>query len=111
MNRDVFLEAREVLGDIFMEDLARIPEHMKYSVLRYVLRGERQGHFLAALFSNDFVDIFRRADETNIRFMKIWAEFLHNAMPILPVRSYGSQKYYEAWIEQGGVLGREKKEG
>jgi hypothetical protein len=105
----LFLATREVLGASFLTHLDTIPLHMKASVLRYVMYGERQGGFLSALFSNDFVETFRRADDTNLRAMRTWAEFLYNAMPASPYRSYGSTKLYEDWITRGGVLGRERE--
>jgi len=51
------------------------------SIKRYVENRIEPGHFLTALFSNDLMRTFARADETNEPLIRQWVQWVHNEMP------------------------------
>jgi len=85
-------------------DWSLIPGHMRSGVELYVMRGIPPGSFLTALLENDFLGAMGRADSTNAANMKGWAQFIYNHMPS---ESHGSPSKVDAWIERGGIVGRE----
>ncbi len=50
-------------------------------IKRYVENRIEPGHFLTALFSNDLMRTFARADETNEPLIRQWVQWVHNEMP------------------------------
>ena len=48
---------------------------MRDSVRMYIEEGIMSGHFLTALFSNDLVGAYSRADKANEEAMKEWVTF------------------------------------
>jgi hypothetical protein len=78
---------------------------MRDGAAEYLLRGRPTGDFLRAVFENNLMEAFIRADGANQMAMMAWAMFLHNVMPVTPVRSFGSKKDYENWIKIGGLHG------
>lgn len=79
-----------------------IPERMKGGVTRYIERGVLPGHFLEAVFSNDFMEAFKRADEENGWIMREYARFLYN---YCPAGSFGSPAKFKAWLKHSGLEG------
>lgn len=72
-----------------------VPDYMWGGVERYFVNRIRPGHFLTALFSNDLMEAFGRADDTNTANMRQWCQFLYN---YAPRRSYGSPKNVHDWL-------------
>ena len=64
------------------------------SVYDYVTEGQRFGGFLTALFSNDLVEAFGRADDFNAASMHDWAKLLYNDVPR---ECWGSYEKIQAW--------------
>jgi hypothetical protein len=80
----------------------RLPEHMLDGIKRYVLYGMPVGDFLTALFENNLMEVYKRADETNIRLISEYCLLLYNAVP---VKCRGSRIAVTDWIELGGLNG------
>ena len=55
----------------------KLPEHMRAGVRGYIEEGGHIGGFLTALFSNDLVKAYGKADGPNLNYMEIWIDFLH----------------------------------
>jgi len=70
----------------------RFPEHWRDSVQNYIEKGHPVGGFLYAVFCNDLVDAFNRADSINSRRLHDFAEFLCN---YAPQACYGSKNLFE----------------
>lgn len=81
----------------------KLPPHMRDGARLYVEKGVPGGSFMTAVFSNDFLGAFRRADDANTAAMRSWAAWLHNDAPR---DCYGSPEDVSAWIKQGGLAGR-----
>lgn len=88
-------------------ELERIPEHMHGGVIRYIEHGIRPGHFLTALFSNDLMEAFGRADDVNTAAMRNWVLYIYNHVP---VGCHGSPERVAEWIKRGGLAGLDKRE-
>lgn len=82
-------------------DYPQIPEHMQESIWRYVNDRVPMGHFLEALFSNDLMEAFGRADDYNKSIMFHYVKLVYNKTPM---GCHGSKKAVEAWLkgEQNG---------
>lgn len=72
-----------------------IPPYMWGGVQRYMVDRVPAGHFLTALFSNDLIEAFARADDENGANMRRYAQFLYN---YAPHGSYGSPDNVRAWL-------------
>lgn len=82
----------------------RLPEHMHQTLDLYVRKGVAPGHFMTALFANDFMAAIGRADEKNQSAIIDWARFIYNAVPS---NCWGSTERVQKWVEQGGIEGKE----
>lgn len=80
-----------------------LPEHMRDGARLYIERGIPGGSFMTAVFSNDFLGAFQKADGVNTLAMRAWAVFLRNQCPR---DCYGSPEDVSAWVKQGGLEGR-----
>ena len=79
-----------------------IPPYMWGGVERYMVNRIPGGSFLTALFSNDLMEAFARADDENGENMRRYAQFLYN---YAPRGSYGSAANVRDWLHP-----QEKKE-
>ena len=70
-------------------------QKMVPAIKRYVENHIEPGHFLTALFSNDLMRTFARADETNGSLIREWVVWMWNDMPPNMV---GSKEYVKAWV-------------
>jgi hypothetical protein len=84
-----------------------IPESMRGGVIRYVEQGIPPGHFLMAVFTNDFMEMARRADSENGRLFMDYAKLLANECP---GDCWGSLEKVADWIKRGGIAGNRKNE-
>lgn len=91
-------------NDLTSPAWGRIPDYMRDGIAGYVLRGEPIGDFLEAVFSNDLVRAYGRADQNNTEVMRDYAELLYNGCPM---DSWGSKEKVAAWQKAGGLAGRE----
>jgi hypothetical protein len=87
----------------YREGLYLIPRHMCEGVTAYIETGRQVGDFLTAVFENDLVRAFGKADATNTAHMRQWAEFMYNYV-LLECR--GSPAKVKAWQERGGLGGK-----
>jgi hypothetical protein len=79
---------------------------MRGGMKAYLERGVPGGGFLNAILENDFMSAARKADITNLERLGDYARFLRGYMPR---DSYGSPAKVKAWIERGGIKGKESK--
>ena len=77
-------------------DYPEIPEHMQETIWRYVNDRVPMGGFLEAVFSNDLMESFGKADDYNISIMFIYAKLVHNDVPY---NCHGSKKIYDNWLK------------
>jgi hypothetical protein len=71
-------------------------QKMVPAIKRYVENRIETGAFLHALFSNDLMGTFSRADETNGSLIREWVIWMWNDMPFHMV---GSREKVEAWLD------------
>ncbi len=83
-------------------DDLKLPKYMWEGVERYIRDGTKCGHFLTAIFSNQFLSVFAHADLDNLAAIKNWARFLNN---YIPIGAIGSERAFERWNEGGGLVG------
>jgi poly-D-alanine transfer protein DltD len=77
-------------------DYTGLPKHMRDGAHLYIEHGVEPGGFLRAVLSNQLVEAFGRADETNRVAMFGWAMWLYNECPR---DAWGSPAKVDAWIE------------
>jgi len=83
-----------------MNDYSKIPAHMREGVRLYVEQRVKPGGFLMAVLENNFTEAVGRADETNIRYLKQWAELLYWELPSI---CWGSPEKVQAWLGERGI--------
>ena len=89
----------EYTSRIWADGLTQIPEHMRASMVRYILLGIRPGNFLTAVLQGDLFDAVAKADETNRIQFHNYVRFLHN---YAPGNCYGDTSLIIAWAAKGG---------
>ena len=84
-----------------------IPPYMHRSLIHYILLGEFPGSFLSALLDGDLFATLAYADNTNIKILHQYGNFLYNHAP----RScFGDPDSVLKWGIRGGQLGPETTE-
>jgi len=76
-------------------DYSALPERMIPSARRYIENRIDPGSFLRAIFENNFLGAFLKADSENTRDMRKFAIFLYS----LPRQYYGSAEIVDAWLK------------
>lgn len=71
-----------------------IPEHMRQSLIYYVLEGLEPGSFMSAVLSNDLAESVGRADHINREKLFNYVQFIYNVMPS---ESWGSSEKIFSW--------------
>jgi hypothetical protein len=61
----------------------------------YVVHHKPPGGFLQALFANDLLEVFARADDENAALIRQWVAFVYNYMP---TTCHGSYEIVRAWL-------------
>jgi hypothetical protein len=84
----------EAIAEMIEEGRHLVPAYMWDGVRRYMVERQLVGHFLTALFSNDLMEAFARADDENGANMRRWRQFLYN---FTPRGSWGSPAAVAAW--------------
>lgn len=77
-----------------------IPDYMINALVDYVVFGVAPGNFLGALLSNDLMETYRRADDTNIDRIRNYVMFLYNDAP---AACSGSHQRFGEWIQREGL--------
>ncbi len=73
--------------------LQRIPPYMHEGIMEYVMQGRETGKFLAAVFSNKFMEAVRQADDTNRSVLFEYTELLL----VIPLAAWGDSQKVAAW--------------
>ena len=77
-----------------MTDYSRLPEHCREGMKRYIEHGIIPGDFLQAVICNKLVESFAIADDTNIKRLFDYTDFLYNEVP---TSAWGSEKKMLEW--------------
>lgn len=91
----------------YKDGLHLLPFHMRDGVVRYIEYGIAGGSFMTAVFENNLLQGFNRADDANTAAMTDWARFLYN---YAPSDCHGSCTKVYTWIKNGGLKGLEAKQ-
>jgi hypothetical protein len=78
---------------------------MRQAMQAYVEHGQPPGDFLRAVLSNNLSEAFGRADNENTAIMREYVVWLCNDVPY---SAWGSYEIVKAWVESGGLRGREQ---
>jgi hypothetical protein len=78
-------------------DYNKIPENMMRSMKNYVSKGDKLGGFLQAIFANDLLGSFSRADKTNLPLISIYVTYVHWETPF---QCHGSYEIIQNWINE-----------
>jgi hypothetical protein len=85
-----------------------IPAHMRHGVYEYVMHGRPVGSFLTSVISDQPIStVWAKADQTNRDQMNGWMIFLYN---YFPSKARGSAEAMQAWIDKGGIIGKESEQ-
>lgn len=98
------------MSTLDIEEAAKrlLPHFMVPATMHYILYGIPMGSFGTAVFSNDLLAAFRRADDVNFAAMFLWADFLHHHAPR---QCHGSSAAVRAWQVKGGLRGDDSVSG
>ncbi len=99
---EAYEQARNVIDRVAMNQL--IPPYMHRSLVRYILIGEFPGSFLSAVLDGDLFAVLAYADDTNIKILHQYGNFLHNHAPRA---CFGTPDSVSQWGKRGGQLGEE----
>ncbi len=102
---DAFEQVFDVTKRVALNQL--IPPYMHRSLVRYILLGEFPGSFLSALLDGDLFATLAYADDTNIKILHQYGNFLHNNAPR---KCFGNSDSVLWWGKHGGQLGPETTE-
>jgi hypothetical protein len=80
------------------EGLSKLPEHMQRPLRLWIEQGfphpRMMGAFLKALLQNNLVGTYHTADDTNLKNIPAFVNFLYN---YAPTESWGSSESLEKW--------------
>lgn len=79
------------------ETYAKIPEHMRDALIRYVTAGIRPGDFLTAVICNNLQRAVFAADEENVHLLREYCLWFYN---VAPSTCYGSVAILDAWVQR-----------
>lgn len=77
-------------------DYFLISDDILAAINRYALHHERKGHFLMAVFANNLIDAFGRADPENEKVLHQIICYVYNE---IPSSAWGTAKKVRAWLE------------
>lgn len=81
----------------------KIPNVILLAINNHVLRGQRCGHFVTAVLSNDLTEAVNRADDECQKCLHTIILYLYNRCP---GECWGSKKKMEDWRKNGGTEGK-----
>lgn len=89
-------------------DWSKIPNQenpfMTSAVQEYIMHGNHPGDFLRCFLCNDLKGAAANADDVNGPLLFEWVRWFYNEAPY---DCWGSSARYFAWIQKGGIRGRE----
>jgi hypothetical protein len=85
-------------------DWSLIPLHCRLGLRDYIEHGHETGGFLYAVLSNDLKMAVRQADDHNRTQLHNYVTFLYRHAPL---QCWGSPERVAAWIERGGLNGKQ----
>lgn len=88
----------------YESEIMMLPAHMHFGIISYIEDGVPPGGFLTALFENDLKNFAMRADHTNRHHLLDFVSYMVWHMPAV---CHGSPEKVAAWINQGGMNGRD----
>ena len=88
-----------------MTTIKLLPEHMRDGMQLYVDHGIEPGSFMTSVLANDLKQACACADDINRYRIFDIVSYCYN---YIPSQSWGSYERVEAWIKQGGMLGRNR---
>lgn len=77
-----------------------VPGHIHHGIIGYIVDNYTIGNFLRAVFENDLVEAFGRADELNRISMGNIAAFIYN---YAPSPCWGSKEAVKQWLSLAEV--------
>ena len=83
-----------------------VPEHTRGALLRYRDHGLPPGSFLTSVLSNDLFGAVGRADHQNIHALKDICTWINMRMPAI---AWGDIERVGNWVDEGGIVGRQKR--
>jgi hypothetical protein len=92
----------DLVTDQLAQGRSLVPGHLFDGILNHVLGGRGTGGFLAAVFSNDALEVACRADDVSLARLPDIMRFMHNYTPL---GCWGSREKAARWRELGGIRG------
>lgn len=83
-----------------------LPDHMEEAARLYIERGMLPGGFLTAVFENNLVEAYGRADSMNQEAMQTWVMFLYNEAPQV---CWGSSAKVKKWCLHQGLFDKKRE--
>jgi len=87
-------------------DYRDLPLHMQDAAREYVEHGQPPGGFFRYVLENRLAEACRHADNTNIHYMREWANWLYGECPI---PAWGSPAEVDEWINKHAAKRAEGK--
>lgn len=84
------------------QNIEQLPEHIRDGVLNYVEKGWPIGGFLTAVFTNNLMEAFARADDINRVQLYAICSWVYNEAPS---GCWGNPAKVRLWLEAGGLAG------
>jgi hypothetical protein len=109
MKKEVVAPIRYDMGEQTMRDwLERyeVPEHLRETLMRYVLDGIQMGRGLTAVVENDLFTFVSYADTQTLQSLHLLVKFFYN---VTPGPCWGSPTKVSLWMRQGGMNGRDRE--
>ncbi len=74
-----------------------VPEHDIEGMVSYIVEGRPMGGFLTAVFSNDLMEAYCRADDENTKGLSEVVGFIYN---YAPTECHGSPEKVRLWLKK-----------
>lgn len=87
---------RAACPDATAADVARLPEHLRAGLARYLLRRISPGRFLRCALENDLAGAVCSADPASLEGLRDLMQFLHCCAPSA---AWGSKEAVERWTK------------
>lgn len=102
INPEATAHANYLVESFASETYAKIPEHMRDAMVRYVMQGVKPGDFLTAVICNNLKAAVFAADADNFPLLREYCWWFYN---VAPSTCHGSAAEMRQWIEAHGTHG------